>query len=242
MNHPAYVSFLQQNGVYVAFPNNVEIHKLDGRDPYKVKGPELNFINGIDDKYILLRYLGVKYYLSENNDFVPDGYYFVGQKNNIYVYASLEANALAQIKGKKMALNEFLTLDYTQRNQAIMEYVIVDEISQTTEMANNLGKVSSIVMLSPDELCFDVESYDIGKYLVMSIPFDKGWSAYIDGRKVPINKVDIGMSGVEIPPGKVRVELKYIPYGMEEGVVISFMTIFMLVVIIKVKLLNPDRI
>ena len=242
LNHPSYVSFLQQNGVYVAFPNNLEKYRLEGREPYKVKGPELNFINGIDDKYILLKYLGVKYYLSENNDFVPDGYYFVGQKNNIYVYASLEANALAQIKGKKMALNEFLTLDYTQRNQAIMEYVIVDEISQTTEMANNLGKVSSIVMLSPDELCFDVESYDIGKYLVMSIPFDKGWSAYIDGRKVPINKVDIGMSGVEIPPGKVRVELKYIPYGMEEGVVISLMTIFMLVVIIKVKLLNPDRI
>ncbi|HEY0370872.1 MAG TPA: YfhO family protein [Thermoanaerobaculia bacterium] len=54
----------------------------------------------------------------------------------------------------------------------------------------------------------DVESFGRG-YLVMSVTTDKYWTITVDGKAVKPLVTNIAFQGVEVPPGKHRVEMRY---------------------------------
>ena len=57
--------------------------------------------------------------------------------------------------------------------------------------------------------------------LYLSIPYERGWSVYVDGKKVSTTKVFDAMLGAEIGPGEHEIELRYFPDGLAKGIVIS---------------------
>jgi len=57
--------------------------------------------------------------------------------------------------------------------------------------------------------------------LYLSIPYERGWSVYVDGKKTSTVKVFDAMLGAEIAPGEHEVELRYFPDGLDKGLVIS---------------------
>jgi uncharacterized membrane protein YfhO len=57
--------------------------------------------------------------------------------------------------------------------------------------------------------------------ILFTIPWDEGWTCYIDGQKVPIDKTwDLFMS-VEAPEGAHTWEMKFFPAWMDIGLGIS---------------------
>ena len=44
-----------------------------------------------------------------------------------------------------------------------------------------------------------------------TIPYDKGWSAYQDGKKIEIKQAQTGFMKVDIPKGKRTITLSFIP-------------------------------
>lgn len=62
-------------------------------------------------------------------------------------------------------------------------------------------------------------------YLYSSIPFDKGWSVYIDGEKAETFKIGTSLLGTTIKPGEHTVEYKYSPLGIKIGFAISVLTL-----------------
>ena len=58
-------------------------------------------------------------------------------------------------------------------------------------------------------------------YLYTSIPYDEGWSVYIDGEKVKTFKVGDCMLATGIKQGKHTVKYKYSPKGLNYGFVIT---------------------
>ena len=53
------------------------------------------------------------------------------------------------------------------------------------------------------------------KVLFMSIPYSQGWNAFVDGKKVPIYKANIGFMAIPLGEGKHAIELVYhTPGGM----------------------------
>lgn len=56
--------------------------------------------------------------------------------------------------------------------------------------------------------------------LVTTIPYDKGWSAYVDGQKVPIKNFQTGLVSFEVPKGKHTIKLKYRPQGFVLGAIL----------------------
>jgi hypothetical protein len=57
--------------------------------------------------------------------------------------------------------------------------------------------------------------------LYLSIPYERGWSVYVDGKKTSTVKVFDAMLGAELAPGEHEVELRYFPDGLGKGIVIS---------------------
>lgn len=50
--------------------------------------------------------------------------------------------------------------------------------------------------------------------LLFTLPYDKGWSAKLNGKAVPIRKVQGGFMAVDVPKGKGTVSLSFVPEGL----------------------------
>lgn len=60
-----------------------------------------------------------------------------------------------------------------------------------------------------------------GGYLVAAIPYEKGWSVYVDGKQAKMLRADEGFIAVSLPQGTHTVEFRYICPGVREGMLIS---------------------
>lgn len=58
-------------------------------------------------------------------------------------------------------------------------------------------------------------------YLCTSIPYDTGWSVYIDGEKAETFKLGEALLTTTVKPGKHKVELRYTPKGLAIGAAVS---------------------
>ena len=59
--------------------------------------------------------------------------------------------------------------------------------------------------------------------LFFTIPYDKGWTATINHKKVKIHRAQKGFMKVDVPSGKGKVVLTFIPYGLKTGLLISLL-------------------
>ncbi len=79
-----------------------------------------------------------------------------------------------------------------------------------------------------------------------SIPYDEGWSAYVNGEKVDIEKVNIGFMAVPIKAGSNEIVFKYETPGLTEGLIISASALVLLIaymiVFSKIKTKNRELI
>lgn len=60
------------------------------------------------------------------------------------------------------------------------------------------------------------------RLLVTTIPYDKGWQATIDGKKVPITAFQDAFVSIKVPKGQHTVAFSYLPQGFLIGTVLFF--------------------
>ena len=65
--------------------------------------------------------------------------------------------------------------------------------------------------------------------MMTSIPYEKGWKAYVDGEKVDINAINKAFCSIDLKAGKHTIEFKYIPYGFVLGNVVTIFSIALLI-------------
>lgn len=58
-----------------------------------------------------------------------------------------------------------------------------------------------------------------------SIPYDKGWSAYVDGNKVKISSLEDALLTIPLKSGEHVIELKYQPQGRTLGIALTILSI-----------------
>lgn len=59
------------------------------------------------------------------------------------------------------------------------------------------------------------------RILQLSLPYSKGYSVYVDGKKVKTFTSGIGYLGVELEKGTHSVEVKYVTYGIIPAATVS---------------------
>ncbi|MBR4493393.1 MAG: YfhO family protein [Clostridiales bacterium] len=62
-----------------------------------------------------------------------------------------------------------------------------------------------------------------------TIPWDKGFTAYVDGEEATLEKVDYGFIAVLVPEGEHSIRLEWKPYGIEAGIAASVVGLLLLV-------------
>lgn len=63
--------------------------------------------------------------------------------------------------------------------------------------------------------------------IFFTIPYDKGWSAYQDGKKIEIKQAQTGFMKVDVPKGKGTITLSFIPNGLITGAICSFTSLLL---------------
>ena len=72
-------------------------------------------------------------------------------------------------------------------------------------------------------------TYDVKQdtSIFFTIPYDKGWSAYQDRKKIEIKQAQTGFMKVDVPKGKGTITLSFIPNGFVIGAICSFTSLLL---------------
>jgi len=107
-----------------------------------------------------------------------------------------------------------------------------DEAFQS--MLTNLGQ-SEMTVTSYDSTHLNgtVQSASDG-VLLLTVPFDKGWSATVDGISVEIHSIGDALMGISLLQGTHEVSLSYVPEGMGLGAKVSLASFFVLLLLLYI--------
>lgn len=75
-----------------------------------------------------------------------------------------------------------------------------------------------------------VTGKDENSYLFTTIPYDKGWNVYVDGKEVKYDEVFDTFIGFKIGKGKHNIEFKYTSIGLKEGILITVLALFLSII------------
>lgn len=78
--------------------------------------------------------------------------------------------------------------------------------------------------------------------LYTSIPYDKGWSVYVDGNKVKTTSFKNALLAVNLDPGYHTIEFKFIPVGLTKGIFISIISFIIFLTLVIADYLKKRRI
>ncbi|MBQ4464801.1 MAG: YfhO family protein, partial [Oscillospiraceae bacterium] len=67
--------------------------------------------------------------------------------------------------------------------------------------------------------------------LYMSVPYEKGWTCYVDGQKARLYPIFDAMCGVNLSEGEHEIEMRYSPRGFRAGVCIAVVSLAALIVL-----------
>ena len=117
----------------------------------------------------------------------------------------------------------------TENNQSLNAYVYTfnpDEFEKAYEELADEGL--NITSFKDTEIKGDIDVKEDG-LLFTSIPFDKGWTVKVDGKKVQTLAIKDGFLGLYLNKGNHAIELSYYPRGLKLGLAITLITILILV-------------
>jgi len=152
-------------------------------------------------------------YFGKNDYLVNLGYAKDGQ-NEAIIYFPQEMNfSLENIEVYTQSMENYNT-QIAQRKQAELKHVKQTKNTLTGEVTTDKKGI-----------------------LFLSIPYSKGWTAYVDGKKTAIHRADTMFMALKIHPGKHEIRLTYQTPYLLIGIVLSFLScvIFVIGIIMKKK-------
>ena len=187
------------------------------------------------------------YYVYENKNYVSYGFsydyymsrqfcetYGKNMRTELMLKAILLTDSQIEKYGEYMTDIEELSIgESTQTGGTAMRFTDVD-------MANDAAKLrqTSAKEFTVDNNGFTARVERDKKSLVFfSVPYDKGWSATVNGKPVTVEKVNVGFMAVAVDEGESEIRFRYQNSGLVLGIVITMVSIFVFVVYMMISYL-----
>ncbi len=207
----------------------------------------------IDDKNRETKMTGYKYlktesgyYIYENENYIPYGfsydYYMDYEFCNGY---SEKERANLMLKAMLLTQEQIKKYGYMFENIAD-----IGDISY-----NDDGSEDKTLLLTEDSLSFDCEKLaktsassfetdnrgftatverDKDSLVFFSVPFDKGWTATVNGVKTDIEKVNVGFMAVKVSKGLNEIRFSYTTPGLANGLIITTLSAAVLLIYVVI--------
>ncbi len=237
---PTYYSFNQKH--YIKFL--AEMRVIDGGDERQTR-----WSPGLGARPFLQTFASIKYSLSKNDapSLLNFGYRYVAAYGNVKVLKNKYDLPLGFTYDNYLLYNKFRLLSPPQKEAVIFKAAVIDG-SQTENMAHlrkfDIAELKNVYTSeqyitdvrerkkealaltehSQNQIKGQVE-LEKKKLLFFSIPFDRGWSAKIDGKEADLKVVNIGFMGLLVDKGVHSVELKFSPPFLFIGALLGILSI-----------------
>ena len=179
------------------------------------------------DKYASEIYLSFDYNIYTNVDnyfriYVNDSYVGSGYSEDIGTYKisnTMQDNTLkiklVNVDKKNKIIKSLVAYHFDEK--AFKKQVDKLKKSQLKNIKIKENKVSGNIDVQNDSTLF------------LSIPYDKGWKVYVDGKKVKYKKVVDEFIGVDLDKGKHKIEMKYISPGFVLGLLVTIISSILII-------------
>lgn len=121
--------------------------------------------------------------------------------------------------GSTETVEIFADSDSSTGNYKLMIYALSMENFEKA-YANLADEQLNIKSFGDTEIVGDVDALNDG-VMFFSIPYEKGWTVYVDGVKTESTEILNSMLGVRLKKGHHDIRLVYIPDGLVLGIIIS---------------------
>ena len=195
---------------------------------------------------------GVRYVLSKSPEM--DGYTQIKQFGTTYVLQRDVPVNVGYLYNETIPLSSLSTLQPEERRNLLCRFAVIpdgemlsvptakqEDISFAAEdtAINGLHKLaqrSTGVGLSGNSCLLEGRvTAQQDSLLVLSVSYQPGWSAFLDGKQVPIIRSNAAFIGLEVPKGDHVLSLQYHTPLLKAGITISavFIIIFIIMLIIS---------
>ena len=76
---------------------------------------------------------------------------------------------------------------------------------------------------------------------LLTIPFDEGWHVSVDGEEVETFEVLGSLTGIELEPGEHTISMRYFPWAVKYGLIISGCSLAIFVIVVAVEFIIKRR-
>jgi len=183
------------------------------------------------------------YYIYQNDNYVPYGFsydYYMSHEfcdgYNEETRANLMLKAILlddeQIKKYGHLFEDLSTLPNST-------YVTPEQVSLSVSDNAMTYDCARLRETSAEEFTTDNRGFtakvkrEKATLVFFSVPYDKGWSATVNGKEVQIEKVNAGFMAVYVPAGESEIRFDYMTPGLNIGIVITTLSavIFLIYII-----------
>ena len=170
------------------------------------------------------------YNIYENENFIPMGFTYD------YFITESEFDEIAEAKRASVLLRTLVLPDEdSDAYRDILEhmpkesYEDMGENDYLIDCRNRRGTAGESFEI--DRRGF-TSNIDLGRenLVFYSVPYDKGWSATVNGESVPIQKTSVGFLSVRAPAGNNNIRFTYTAPGLYLGIAVSAAGLIILVV------------
>lgn len=228
----SYHSF--NEGSYVSFLRALEVTDPDGEKSAR-------WIVGLLGRPALEALTAVKYNLTKKPE--PNGYELlyerIGVFKDVLVYRNRFSLPLGFCYDSFLTASRFSSLPQFQKDRALLRAVVIADNAEpqfsgfATLDVSGLANESFLEGFEKSVLARRAETLNIQSYgqnhvrgkvetaakclLFFAIPYNKGWSARVDGKNAALLRVNIGFMGLMIEEGSHDVELEFDPPYLVAG-------------------------
>jgi uncharacterized membrane protein YfhO len=220
---------------------------------------------GLSSRPLLQTLASVKYYLSRNEhgDFLKSSYRPFCVSGDVTAFQNKYFLPLGFTYAKFIFYSDFKKLNIFQKDIVLLKAFIAEDdekdikdfdvfdkntligdypIKEFGKDINRLRQEMVVLTEHSQNLIKGTIQVSDTKLLFFSIPYDKGWTIKIDGKKVKPKLINIGFMGVIISSGTHKVELSFSPPFLLSGTLVMLLSFIFYVLLILRNKRNNYRI
>lgn len=186
--------------------------------------------------------LAVKYHLTKDSANVPRGAVLQGHAGDVEIFERRSALPFGFTYDAYISKPLLEQLTVTERERALLQAAVVDEKDQggltvLDRLAPTMAEdevrqarretVLELVEMEEDKLVGEIR-LNAPRLLFLPIPYDRGWSASVNGESAKIVRVNYGFMGIHLGAGQHQVTLRFVPPLMTTGLILSIISLLLI--------------
>jgi hypothetical protein len=164
--------------------------------------------------------------------------YIIGMGENRAPEVQINMDALGNawfVNEAKMVSNADEEIDaltaFFPENTAVVDKRFASDLEGITFKPDSTASIE-LTEYQPNKLTYAFESQVDQLTVFSEIYYDKGWNAYLDGKKVPHFRADYVLRAMVVPAGKHEIEFRFEPKVFAVGEKVSFASSLLLILMI----------